>query len=99
MLHFPDNTKVRVTGLMEILADLFAEGRPADQATAAEIITRLENQKNFIPSSDLIRREFLYVLLKEYREYVQGREPEGVHRSPLSGESRPGNGTVRKKDR
>ena len=73
MLHFPDNTKVRVTGLMEILADLFAEGRPANGATAEEIITRLEDKKNFIPSSDLVRREFAYILLKEYQSYIQDR--------------------------
>jgi hypothetical protein len=73
MLRFPDNTEVRVIGLSEILAALYSEGRQANQETAEEIVNRLEAQKNYIPSSDRIRKEFIYVLLKEYREYVEGR--------------------------
>ncbi len=74
MLKFPDGTQVRVNGLNEILADLYSEGRQANMGTAEEIISRLEAQRNFIPSSDRTRREYLYVLLKEYREYVAGRK-------------------------
>ena len=74
MLKFPDGTKVRVTGLDEILAALYSEGRKADQETAEEIIHRLEAQKNFIPSSVRTRKEYAYVLLKEYREYVADRK-------------------------
>jgi hypothetical protein len=70
MLEFPDGTQVRVNGLDEILADLYSEGRQANQETAEEIINRLEAKKNYIPSSDRTRKEFSYVLLKEYREYV-----------------------------
>jgi hypothetical protein len=73
MLKFPDNTQVRVIGLDEILADLYSEGRQANQETAEEIIKRLEAKKNYISSSDRTRKEFSYVLLKEYREYVKGR--------------------------
>lgn len=77
MLHFPDDTKVRVIGLVEILADLYAEGRPANEATAEEILDRLEAKKNYIPSSDCARREFAYVLLKEYRDYIKDRDEKG----------------------
>ena len=73
MLKFPDDTQIRVNGLDEILADLFAEGRQANEETAEEIITRLEAKKNYIPSSDRTRREYAYVLLKEYRKYVKDR--------------------------
>ena len=73
MLKFPDDTQIRVNGLNEILAALYYEGREANQETAEEIIHRLEAQKNFIPSSDRTRREYAYVLLKEYRKYVKGR--------------------------
>ena len=73
MLRFPDDTQIRVNGLNEILADLYLEDRQADEKTAEEIINRLEAKKNYIPSSDRIRKEYSYVLLKEYREYVQGR--------------------------
>jgi hypothetical protein len=51
----------------EIFAHLYSEGRQADQVTAKEIIEMLEEQ-NYIPSSDITRREYAYVLLKEYRE-------------------------------
>ena len=73
MLEFPDDTQIRVYGLDEILADLFAEGRQANEETAEEIITRLEAKKNYIPSSDRTRREYIYVLLKEYSKYMRDR--------------------------
>jgi hypothetical protein len=73
MLKFIDGTQTAVIGLDEILSDLYSEGREANGETAEEIIRRLEAEKNYIPSSDLIRREFAYVLLKEYQEYVEDR--------------------------
>ena len=74
MLSFSDDTKVRVNGLDEILADLYAEGRQANKETTEEIINRLEAAKNYIPSSDRTRKEYAYVLLREYREYVKERD-------------------------
>jgi hypothetical protein len=70
MLRFLDGTQVAVNGLDEILAELYSEGRQASQETADEIINRLEANKNYIPSSDLIRREYRHLLLREYKEYV-----------------------------
>jgi hypothetical protein len=74
MLKFPDGTQVRLTGLDEILAALHSEGRQANPETAQEIIHRLEAHKNFIPSSDLTRREYAFILLKEYRDFIAGRK-------------------------
>jgi hypothetical protein len=74
MLKFPDGTQIHVTGLNEILADFYSEGRQANRETAEEIMKRLEADKNYIPSSDLTRREYRYILLKEYRRYVAGRK-------------------------
>jgi hypothetical protein len=45
----------------------------ANDETAEEIIKRLEAHKNFIPSSDRARKEYRYLLLKEYREYIKNR--------------------------
>jgi hypothetical protein len=73
MLSFPDDAQVRVNGLDETLADVYSEGRQANDETAKEIINRLEANKNYIPSSDRARKEYSYVLLKEYRKYVKGR--------------------------
>jgi predicted nucleic-acid-binding protein len=73
MLRFPDGTQVRVIGLDEILADVYSEDRQTNKETAEEIIKRLESQQNYIPSSDLARKEFAYVLLKEYKEYTENQ--------------------------
>jgi hypothetical protein len=70
-LKFPDKTQVRVKGLVEIMADIYTQGRPANEATAGLILDRLEAQKNYIPSSDRIRREYVYALLREYRTYIK----------------------------
>ncbi len=73
MLRFPDNTQVRVSGLNETLEELYSEGRQANPETAEQIIDRLETRKNFIPSSRRTRREYVSLLLAEYREYIEGR--------------------------
>jgi hypothetical protein len=73
MLRFPDDTQVSVIGLSETMADLYSEGRQANNETAEEIIKRLEALNNYVPSSDRTRREYAYVLLTEYREYVESR--------------------------
>lgn len=83
MLSFTDDTEIRVNGLDEILADLYSEGRQANEETAEEIIDRLEAQKNYIPPSDRVRKEFLYVLLKEYRKYVKSRTDNNPKQPPV----------------
>jgi hypothetical protein len=77
MLTFLDGMQVRVNGLDEIIAALYAEGRPANEETAEEILDRLEDNKNYIPSSDRARREYAYILLKEYRKFLTSRANEG----------------------
>jgi hypothetical protein len=56
------------------MAEFYSEGRQPNKETAEEIINRLEAKKNYIPSPDRTRKEFSYVLLKEYRKYVAGRK-------------------------
>ncbi len=53
------------------MARFQSEGRPADDKTVEEIIARLEGNKNYIPSSERARKEYAYVLLKEYRKYLR----------------------------
>ncbi|MCF8061836.1 MAG: hypothetical protein K9M82_04905 [Deltaproteobacteria bacterium] len=53
------------------MAELFSEGRDATDETAEEIIQRLEVERNYIPSSESVRREYAYVLLKEYRKHLR----------------------------
>ena len=73
ILKFPDNTQVAVDGLVEIMADLYAEDRKVTHETAQEIINRLEEKKNYIPSSEQVRREYAYVLKQEYEKYIKDR--------------------------
>jgi len=75
-LKFADDTQAGVFGLDEILAELHAEDRKANDATAEEIITRLEAMRNYIPSSGRVRREYAYILLKEYKKYLKDRTDE-----------------------
>ena len=70
-MKFIDDTQISVFGLDETLADLYSEGRPANDETAEEIIDRLEDHKNYIPSSDRAHKEYAYLLLKEYRKYIK----------------------------
>ena len=70
MLRFPDNTTVAVNGLDDIMAALYAENKPANGETAREIIKKLVEKKNFIPSSEMVHREYAFVLLEEYRKYI-----------------------------
>ena len=73
MLKFPDNTKVSVSGLDDIMAELFAAGKKPSYDIADEIIERLKEKKNYIPSSVTVYREYAFVLLQEYRNYIQER--------------------------
>ena len=59
-------------GLGDIMADLYAEYRPASAETAEKILDRLE-EKNYIPSSERVQREYKNVLLREYRTYIEDR--------------------------
>lgn len=77
MLKFPDDTQIGVIGLDDIMAELYAEGAKTIDETAEEIIARLEAKKNYIPSSERARKEYAYVLLKEYRTYIKDRSGSG----------------------
>jgi predicted nucleic acid-binding protein len=83
MLRFADGTETAVVGLSEIMADLYSEGRQANHETAQEIVNRLEANKNYIPSSYLTRKEFTYVLLKEYKEYIKVRNDNSPKQAPV----------------
>ncbi len=50
--------------------DFYLEGRQPNDETADKIIKRLEENKNYIPSSEHARKEYSYAILKEYRMYL-----------------------------
>ncbi len=78
MLKFIDDTQVGLFGLDETFAELYSEGRPADDAAVEEIIKRLEAFNNYIPSSERAHKEYAYLLLTEYRKFI--REQAGKDR-------------------
>lgn len=55
------------------MVECYNENKKPTYETAKEIIHRLEEKKNFIPSSELVRREYAYVLLRKYRNYLKDR--------------------------
>jgi hypothetical protein len=75
-LIFTDGARVAVKGLNEALAELYAEGRPANQETADELLARLEAHGTFVPPDLVVRREYRGELLKKYTEYVEGKGGE-----------------------
>ncbi len=77
MLNFPDGTQFSLFGLDETLSELYGNGRKPNDETAEEIIEKLEAMNNYIPSSEKVRREYAYVLLREYRKYLKERAEEG----------------------
>jgi len=77
MLKFPDDTQVGLVGLDDTMAELHAEGREATDETAEEIINRLEARKNYIPASERVRKEYAYLLLRQYKAYLKDRSGGG----------------------
>ena len=68
MITFPDGTKSGISGLDAVMADLYRQGKPANDAVASEIIERLESHNYFAPSE---RHIYKYLLLAEYRRFLE----------------------------
>ena len=52
------------------MAELHAAGRQPNRHTAEEIMNLLQCAKNYIPASEVVRREYSHLLLEEYKSYV-----------------------------
>lgn len=70
MIKFPDDTQVGLVGLDRIMAELYNESKEANDATIEELIKKLE-EKNYIPPSGKIRRDYEYALLNEFRKFIK----------------------------
>ena len=73
MLKFPDDTQISFFGLDETLAELYSEGRKPNEETAELIIRKLEAMNNYVPSSEKSRRDYRYLLLREYKAYLKNQ--------------------------
>jgi len=56
--------------------ELYTQGKRATDEKVEEILIRLEERKNYIPSSDRVRREYAYFLLQEHRDFMKRRTGE-----------------------
>lgn len=75
-LRFIDGTQVALSNLHEIMAEVYSVGKEANKETVEEIIAGLEAMGNYISDSELVRREYRNVLLKEYEEFVAAHDRE-----------------------
>ena len=75
-LKFIDGTQVAVNNLHEIMAELHSVGKKATKETVEEIIAGLEAMGNYIPPSEVTRREYRSILLKEYEEFIESHSRE-----------------------
>jgi hypothetical protein len=72
------------------MAEVYSVGKGANKETVEEIIAGLEAMGNYISDSELVRREYRNVLLKEYEEFVATHDREGkstISSSASEGES------------
>ncbi len=53
------------------MAELNSVGKKPNKETIDEIIAGLEAMGNYIPDSEVIRRDYRNVLMKEYREFIE----------------------------
>ena len=64
------------------MAELYSVGKQANKETADEIIAGLEAMGTYISTSEVVRREYRNVLLKEYKEFIETHEREKAAMTP-----------------
>jgi hypothetical protein len=64
------------------MAELYSVGKQANKETADEIIAGLEAMGTYISTSEVVRREYRNVLLKEYKEFIETHEREKAAITP-----------------
>jgi len=78
-LRFVDGTQVAVSNLHEIMAELYSVGKKPNRETVEEIIAGLEAMGNYISTSEVVRREYRSVLMKEYEEFIEAHKDDAPH--------------------
>jgi hypothetical protein len=64
------------------MAELYSVGKKPNKQTADEIIAGLEAMGNYIPTSEVTRRDYRNVLLKEYEEFIEVHNREKDNKVP-----------------
>ena len=68
MITFPDGTKSGIYGMDAVMEDLYRQGKPADAATVAEMMDRLEEHNYFAPP---VLHIYKSLLREEYRRFLE----------------------------
>jgi hypothetical protein len=64
------------------MTELYSVGKKANKETVEEIIAGLEAMGTYISTSEVVRREYRNVLLKEYEEFVEFHERQNSEKTP-----------------
>ena len=63
------------------MSELHSVGKEPNRETVDEIIAGLEAMGNYVSNSEIVRREYRDVLLKEYEEFVETYKDTMAHRA------------------
>jgi len=64
------------------MVELYSVGKMPTRETIDEIIAGLEAMGNYISDSEVVRREYRSVLMKEYKEFVELHDREKAGNTP-----------------
>ena len=53
------------------MAELYSVGKEANRETVEEIIAGVEAMGNYVSPSEVVRRDYRNLLLKEYKEFIE----------------------------
>lgn len=72
-ITLPDGDQVGIIGLDAVIEALYKEGKPPNDSTIVEMITRLR-EKNYISDSPPAQELYQKALLREYRRFVERKK-------------------------
>jgi hypothetical protein len=72
-ITFPDGDQVGLIGLDAVMEALYKEGKPPDDSTIMEMITRLR-EKNYISYSSPAQELYQKALLNEYQRFFEKKK-------------------------
>ena len=56
------------------MAELYSVGKEANRETVDEIIAGVEAMGNYVSPSEVVRRDYRNLLLKEYKEFIEAHD-------------------------
>jgi hypothetical protein len=72
-ITFSDGDQAGLIGLDAVMEALYKEGKPADDSTILEMITRLR-EKNYISHSPSAQELYQKALLSEYKRFIDRKK-------------------------